>query len=143
LVLPDRARLAVRNRRVTEIRRAGRTSIDEPPDVGSPGDPRSSAGLLATAIFDATKAGALGPGTARAVFLTRVVGYTPTEVATRMGTSPGTVRALRSRGAQRLAAHLGLDLPETLTKPGRVCRTRDLDEVRPVGGVRGWDGVAA
>jgi hypothetical protein len=56
-----------------------------------------------------TTAGVLGPGPARAVFLTRVVGLSPTEAATRMGTAPGSVRALRSRAANRLTAHLGLE----------------------------------
>jgi hypothetical protein len=135
LALPDRARLAVRNRRTTEIRRAGRTSVDGPPDVGWIGDPRSSAGLLAAAISEATAAGVLGAGPARAVFLTRVIGLSPTEAATRMGTAPGSVRALRSRGAHRLTTHLGLE-PATTGSPHRPTRAGT------VGAVGERDGMA-
>lgn len=139
LALPARARLAVRNRRTTEIRRAGRTSGDGPPDVGWVGDPRSSAGLLAAAISEATTAGVLGAGPARAVFLTRVVGLNPAEAATWMGTAPGSVRALRLRGAHRLSAHLGLD-PAAI---GRAHRPTRPTRAGGVGAVGEGDGMAA
>jgi hypothetical protein len=62
LALPARARLAVRNRWTPDIRRAGRTSGDGPPDVGWVGDRRSSAVLLPAAVSDAPPPGSSGPG---------------------------------------------------------------------------------
>jgi DNA-directed RNA polymerase specialized sigma24 family protein len=112
LVLVDRARSTVRNRRTTERRRAQRHTTELAQNdqaAGRAGDPRPGLSLLAGAISEAHRAGRLGEAPARALFLTRVVGLSTDEAAQQLGTGPGAIRVLRSRAALRLSAHIGVE----------------------------------
>lgn len=113
LVLVDRAWTRVRDRRVTDRRRAARLTpapVAEP--TGDPaaveavahGDQRTGPELLAAAIADARRDGSLPAGPARALFLTRVAGLPTVDAARALATTPASVRMLRSRAATRLTA---------------------------------------
>ena len=65
---------------------------------------RTAAEALAEEIGSAVRAGRISARAAAPVFLTRVVGYSSAEAAKRLGVTPASVRALRSRAERRLVA---------------------------------------
>jgi DNA-directed RNA polymerase specialized sigma24 family protein len=65
---------------------------------------RTAAEGLAEEIASAVRAGRITPRAAAPVFLTRVAGYSSAEAAKRLGVTPASVRAIRSRAERRLVA---------------------------------------
>lgn len=102
LALVDQAWSRVSIRRSTQRRRCSHEALGVIIEPGTDGDPRSGLDLLAAAIARAQHEGRLGAGSARALFLTRVVGVPTSEAARLLGTTPGSVRMLRSRAVSRL-----------------------------------------
>jgi DNA-directed RNA polymerase specialized sigma24 family protein len=104
LALVDRARAETRDRRARQRRQTARqvptaTLPDRPTVTGG----ETGIGLLSAVTAAAVTAGTLGMGPARALWLTRVAGYTTAETALLTGTSPGVVRVQRARAVRRLA----------------------------------------
>jgi DNA-directed RNA polymerase specialized sigma24 family protein len=65
---------------------------------------RTAAEALAEEIGSAVRAGRISARAAAPVFLTRVMGYSSAEAAKRLGVTPASVRALRSRAERQLVA---------------------------------------
>ena len=65
---------------------------------------RTAAEALAEEIGSAVRAGRISAKAAAPVILTRVMGYSSAEAAKRLGVTPASVRALRSRAERQLVA---------------------------------------
>lgn len=103
LLLRDRARQSVRTPRRRQLRTAQRQeSLSAACAAVAPDRPACE--RLAGEIADAVRGQLLTAAEAAPVFLTRVVGYDVVETARRLGTTPATVRASRSRSERRLSA---------------------------------------
>ena len=102
LVLVDQARAYVRSPRRRELRASARSmTLEEAPEPVA-GDDRTVAERLAGELLAAVRAGRITASAAGPVFLTRVAGLSTAEAARRLGCSPATLRAERSRPKRRL-----------------------------------------
>lgn len=104
LAIADRAVGSVPAGRHRELRSAGRLVSTGAAAELTARDERPTAERLAGEIANGVRAGRISAAAAAPVFLTRVMGYSPTEAAARLGCSPDVLRALRSRAERRLVA---------------------------------------
>lgn len=104
LAVVDRAWVKVRDRRARDRRRA---EHEAPPPEQRPlvaSDSTPGPVLLAGRLNTAVAAGEVTPKEAQSIYLTRVTGLSTSEAAKALGTTPGVIRVLRCRAAERLAA---------------------------------------
>ena len=104
LRLLDRARQPVRAERRRQLRTALRLVPLSSAGQVAAGQDRPVDVALAGEIAGAVRARRITAAEAAPVFLTRVAGFDVAETARRLGTTPGSVRAGRSRTERRLAA---------------------------------------
>ena len=104
LRLLDRGRQPVRNARRRQLRTDLRLVPLSSVCQVAAGQDRPVEAALAGEIAAAVRARRITAAEAAHVFLTRVAGFDVAETARRLGTTPGTVRAVRSRTERRLTA---------------------------------------
>ena len=109
LALVDRAWQKTRDRRTRDRRRDARTALTQPdllercPNTDNTGDGNGLGGGLAARDLLATlTAPSLSGAPVRALWLTRVAGYSTVEAGAMLGATPGVVRVWRCRAARRL-----------------------------------------
>lgn len=79
-------------------------SLDEAAEVPAAGSGRSTAQELAEELSSAVRRQALRPGDAQLIYLTRVLGYSPAELAVAGGPDARALRARRARAERALLA---------------------------------------
>ena len=79
-------------------------SLEEAAEVPAAGSERSTAQELAEELSSAVQRQALRPGDAQLIYLTRVLGYSPAELASAGGPDARALRARRARAERALLA---------------------------------------
>ncbi|HET9060526.1 MAG TPA: hypothetical protein VFN61_11440 [Acidimicrobiales bacterium] len=104
VLIVERARQRVRAARRREVRALYRRMPIAVVGTWAAGPERSTAERLGDEVAEAVRSGRLSATAARPVYLTRVLGYSDTEAAVRLGYNQDVLRATRSRAERALVA---------------------------------------